>query len=106
MTPQEAQAKIEAIIASPKSFIKLYANEITISNREQDIPPYIAIVRDTCLFWHTYTVSLNLCIIPVESARKLWIQAEEAFVRQKYTETFKQLNTLHASLVNTSNIKH
>ena len=106
MTPQEAQDKIEAIITAPKTDInKFTVNEIAIRNPER-FAPTITICRDSFLFWHTYHVSIDLFILPVKSARKLWMMAQEQAASRIYKNTLKALNTLHDSLVNTSNIKH
>ena len=106
MTPQEAQDKIEAIITAPKTQITAFTvNEIAISNPER-YAPTITICRDSFLFWHTYKVSIDLFILPVKSARKLWMMAQEQAAARIYKEISKKLTTLHDSLVNTSNIKH
>ena len=106
MTPQEAQDKIEAIITAPKTHInKFTVNEIAINNSER-FAPTITIRRDSFLFWHTYHVSIDSFPIPVKSARKLWWMAQAQAAALIYKETFKKLNTLHSSIVNTSNIKH
>ena len=106
MTPQEAQDKIEAIITAPKTNIdKFTVNEIAINNSER-FASTITIRRCPFLFWHTYHVSIDSLPIPVKSARKLWMMAQEQAAVRIYKETFKKLNSLHESLVNTSNIKH
>jgi hypothetical protein len=106
MTPQEIQDKIEAIITAPKTYINpLATNQITISCEDR-FSSTITIRRDSFLFWHTYKVSIDLFLLPVKSARKLWMMAQEQAAARIYKNTLKSLNTLHDSLVNTSNIKH
>ena len=106
MNPQEIQDKIEAIITAPKTYINtVTVNEIAINNSET-FAPIITIRRDSFLFWHTYHVSIDSLPLPVKSARKLWMMALVQVAARIYKATFKKLNTLHASLVNTSNIEN
>lgn len=64
------------------------------------------IEREKFIFWNTYTVSYGLDPLPVKSARKLWHQAMQVYKKRRAAESFKRLNYLHDSLVNTSNIQH
>lgn len=106
MTLQENQDKIEAIITAPKTYINvLTKNQITISSKDR-FSPTITIRRNSFLFWHTYHVSIDMFPLPVKSARKLWMMALVQVAARIYKETFKKLNTLHSSLVNTSNIEN
>ncbi len=106
MIPQETQDKIEAIIASPNSEIQKFGKMISISERDGRDFRSLVIEREKFIFWHTYTVSYGLDPIPVKSARKLWHQAMQVYKKRRAAESFKRLNTLHASLVNTSNIEN
>lgn len=106
MTKQEIQDKIEAIITAPKTYINpLAANQITISHQDK-FSSTITIRRDSFLFWHSYKVTIDLFPLPVKSARKLWMMAQEQAAARIYKNILKSLNTLHDSLVNTSNIQH